>query len=139
MPLLFTVLRGIGPLRQKKSADRQQQNGDAQKNPENRPCEKRGEAAEHRDAERYDSLRRFERDRVAASRVKGARRIVRFQNGADRRAALTADGDTIASLNPDRLLMPASNMKLVTTGLALDFLGENFVDLHSKCRLYIER
>ena len=40
--------------------------------------------------------------------------------------ALTADGDTIASLNPDRLLMPASNMKLVTTGLALDFLGENF-------------
>ena len=29
--------------------------------------------------------------------------------------ALDAEGDTIVSLNPDRLLMPASNMKLVTT------------------------
>ena len=44
MPLLFTVLRGIGPLRQKKSAGKKQKNGDAQKDPENRPCEKRGEA-----------------------------------------------------------------------------------------------
>ena len=40
--------------------------------------------------------------------------------------ALDAEGDTIVSLNPDRLLMPASNMKLVTTGLALDRLGGDF-------------
>ena len=37
--------------------------------------------------------------------------------------ALTADGDTIAAFHPDRLLVPASNMKLVTTGLALHRLG----------------
>ena len=40
--------------------------------------------------------------------------------------ALTADGDTIVSINSDRLLMPASNMKLVTTGLALHVLGKDF-------------
>ena len=40
--------------------------------------------------------------------------------------AMTADGDTIVSINSDRLLMPASNMKLVTTGLALHVLGKDF-------------
>lgn len=40
--------------------------------------------------------------------------------------ALTADGDTIAALNPNTLLIPASNMKLVTTGLALHTLGGDY-------------
>ena len=40
--------------------------------------------------------------------------------------AISAEGDTIASWNPSTLLMPASNMKLLTTGLALDALGSGF-------------
>ena len=40
--------------------------------------------------------------------------------------ALTAEGDTIVSWNSGSLLMPASNMKLLTTGLALDALGSDF-------------
>ena len=40
--------------------------------------------------------------------------------------ALTAAGDTIVSWNSGSLLMPASNMKLLTTGLALDALGSDF-------------
>lgn len=41
--------------------------------------------------------------------------------------ALSPEGDTIAALNPDRLLVPASNMKLLTTGLALHCLGHDRV------------
>lgn len=41
--------------------------------------------------------------------------------------ALSPQGDTLVSLNPNTLLMPASNMKLVTTGLALDRLGSESV------------
>lgn len=40
--------------------------------------------------------------------------------------AVTASGDTLAAVNPDMKLVPASNMKLITTGLALHFLGEDF-------------
>ena len=41
-----------------------------------------------------------------ASPPKGARRIVRFQNGADRCAVLTADGDSIARLQRFRQDVP---------------------------------
>ena len=40
--------------------------------------------------------------------------------------ALSPSGDTIAAVNQDRLLIPASNMKLVTTGVALHRLGSGF-------------
>ena len=41
--------------------------------------------------------------------------------------ALTPAGDTIAAFNPETLFIPASNMKLITTGLALDVLGSGYV------------
>lgn len=40
--------------------------------------------------------------------------------------AISAEGDTIAAWNAERNLVPASNMKLITTGLALDALGSDF-------------
>lgn len=40
--------------------------------------------------------------------------------------AVTSDGDTLASVNPELKLVPASNVKLITTGLAMRSLGENF-------------
>lgn len=41
--------------------------------------------------------------------------------------ALTPAGDTIAAFNPETLFIPASNMKLITTGLALDVLGSGYI------------
>lgn len=40
--------------------------------------------------------------------------------------AVRADGDTLACINPGLKLVPASNMKLLTTGLALRELGPDF-------------
>jgi len=40
--------------------------------------------------------------------------------------AVRMDGDTVAVLDPDVRLVPASNMKLLTTGLALHILGEDY-------------
>ena len=40
--------------------------------------------------------------------------------------AVRADGDTIVSFNGKRKLVPASNVKLLTTGLALNELGPDF-------------
>ena len=40
--------------------------------------------------------------------------------------ALRMDGDTLASYNSRTKLVPASNMKLITTGLALSTLGADF-------------
>lgn len=40
--------------------------------------------------------------------------------------AVTSDGDTIARLNSSKMLIPASNMKLVTTGIALNELRPDF-------------
>lgn len=40
--------------------------------------------------------------------------------------AVTADGDTILKKDFDKLLVPASNMKLVTTALALQTLGSDY-------------
>lgn len=40
--------------------------------------------------------------------------------------AMRMDGDTIASVNPRVKLVPASNMKLLTTGMALRELGADF-------------
>ncbi|MCM1176997.1 MAG: D-alanyl-D-alanine carboxypeptidase [Clostridium sp.] len=40
--------------------------------------------------------------------------------------AVSADGDTLLSRNCSRLLVPASNMKAITTGLALHSLGSSF-------------
>lgn len=39
----------------------------------------------------------------------------------------TADGKTIVDINAEKMLVPASNMKLVSTGLALNVLGEDYV------------
>lgn len=38
----------------------------------------------------------------------------------------TADGGTLAEINSGKMLVPASNMKLITTGAALDRLGSGF-------------
>ena len=40
--------------------------------------------------------------------------------------AVTASGDTLACFDCDRLLLPASNLKLVTTGLAMHSLGADY-------------
>ena len=40
--------------------------------------------------------------------------------------AVRASGDTVAALNVRQKLVPASNMKLLTTGLALHRLGADF-------------
>lgn len=39
---------------------------------------------------------------------------------------MTADGDTLAALNPEKTLLPASNMKVITTGAALHMLGGDY-------------
>jgi D-alanyl-D-alanine carboxypeptidase/D-alanyl-D-alanine-endopeptidase (penicillin-binding protein 4) len=41
--------------------------------------------------------------------------------------AVTMDGDTLVWLNPEKRLVPASNMKLITTGAALLNLGGDFI------------
>lgn len=40
--------------------------------------------------------------------------------------AMTMNGDTLACLNPETMLIPASNLKLVTTGLAMYSLGSDY-------------
>lgn len=40
--------------------------------------------------------------------------------------AITTAGDTLVNVNPERLMVPASNMKLLTTGAALHTLGEEY-------------
>ncbi len=40
--------------------------------------------------------------------------------------ALNGNGDTLAVLNPETRMLPASNMKLITTGMALQALGPDF-------------
>lgn len=40
--------------------------------------------------------------------------------------AVTASGDTLADINREMKLVPASNVKLISTGLALRYLGEDF-------------
>lgn len=40
--------------------------------------------------------------------------------------AVTMDGDTLVAVNPRQKMVPASNVKLITTGLALNVLGEDF-------------
>ncbi len=40
--------------------------------------------------------------------------------------AVSPQGDTLADMNSGRLFIPASNMKLITTGLALDRLGSGY-------------
>lgn len=40
--------------------------------------------------------------------------------------AVTAAGDTVAAVNPRQRMIPASNVKLITTGLALNTLGADF-------------
>ena len=38
----------------------------------------------------------------------------------------TGEGELLASVNADKMLLPASNMKLLTTGAALHSLGSDF-------------
>ncbi|MBR5724573.1 MAG: D-alanyl-D-alanine carboxypeptidase, partial [Bacteroidales bacterium] len=40
--------------------------------------------------------------------------------------AVRADGDTLVSVDPRERLVPASNVKLLTTGLALHTLGADY-------------
>lgn len=40
--------------------------------------------------------------------------------------AITSDGDTLLAYNSDKMLVPASTMKLVTTGTALNSLGASY-------------
>lgn len=40
--------------------------------------------------------------------------------------AVTLKGDTLACVNPSTMMLPASNMKLVTTGLAMNALGSGY-------------
>ena len=40
--------------------------------------------------------------------------------------AVRADGDTVVAVNHRQKLVPASNVKLLTTGMALQLLGANF-------------
>ena len=40
--------------------------------------------------------------------------------------AVSASGDTLLSRNPSRMMTPASNLKLITTGLALEVLGPQY-------------
>ncbi len=40
--------------------------------------------------------------------------------------AMTEDGDTVAAWNPGQRMIPASTLKLVTTGAALHQLGPDF-------------
>lgn len=40
--------------------------------------------------------------------------------------AITGDGRTIAAINPDMMLVPASNMKLISTGAALHHFGPDY-------------
>ena len=39
---------------------------------------------------------------------------------------ISAGGDTLVACNPDKNMVPASNLKLVTTGTAIDFLGSGY-------------
>lgn len=40
--------------------------------------------------------------------------------------AVTMSGDTLACLNPEKMMIPASDLKLVTTGLAVHSLGSDY-------------
>ncbi|MCQ2183405.1 MAG: D-alanyl-D-alanine carboxypeptidase/D-alanyl-D-alanine-endopeptidase [Bacteroidales bacterium] len=40
--------------------------------------------------------------------------------------AMTVSGDTLACINPRKKMVPASNMKILTTGIALLVLGEDY-------------
>ena len=49
-----------------------------------------------------------------------------FKSGLVGVLAVTAKGDTIAEFNSSRKLIPASNTKLITTGLAIKGLGKDY-------------
>lgn len=49
-----------------------------------------------------------------------------FRSGLTGILAVTADGDTLAKYNSLRKLIPASNTKLISTGLALNALGADY-------------
>lgn len=49
-----------------------------------------------------------------------------FRSGLTGILAVTADGDTLAEYSSMRKLLPASNVKLISTGLALGALGPDF-------------
>lgn len=59
----------------------------------------------------------------AVRRLEGARGMKGASVGI---LAVTADGDTLIDVCRERLLLPASNMKTVTTAAALKRLGEDF-------------
>lgn len=63
----------------------------------------------------------------AQQRVEAAIRAERALSSASTAVfAASLDGTCLASVNADMALMPASNMKLISTGLALDALGAGF-------------
>ena len=74
------------------------------------PCEAKTPSSELRSAER---IRQICSKQPLVSSVVGV-------------FAVTMEGDTLACINPGLKLVPASNVKLVTTGLALGLLGPDF-------------
>lgn len=66
------------------------------------------------------------RARNAAERVRQICSAQPLSSSAVGVLAVTMDGDTVACVNPKLKLVPASNVKLITTGLALKYLGEDF-------------
>lgn len=73
---------------------------------------------------------------LAADRTQGAERLRRtaaeassgqaLKNSVSGILIMTADGDTLVALNPEKTLLPASNMKAITTGAALHMLGGEY-------------
>lgn len=49
-----------------------------------------------------------------------------FSSSAVGLLAVTSGGDTLVAVNPELKLVPASNVKLITTGLALKYLGTDY-------------
>lgn len=71
-------------------------------------------------------------DSISTARKAQAAEIVRavasdpaFSQSVLSICVCTGDGERLASLNPDMMLVPASNMKLITTGAAIHTLGKD--------------
>lgn len=49
-----------------------------------------------------------------------------LKNASTSICAITSDGDTLASINSQKMMVPASVLKLITTGLAMEELGADY-------------
>lgn len=73
-----------------------------------------------------DSQKRAEVGRQLRKYIDEKMRQEPFRSGLVGVLAVTADGDTLAEYSSVRKLLPASNTKLISTGLALNALGPDF-------------